>query len=276
MDLRDYLYIDQVRLDSYAEQIGEPATEKKRPEWKAEIGLTGPKITATQQTVSRPMTTNEKIERLLAHLTEIGAVANGSREYIASYARKYTKQPAVFVHETCDATRVRIPAREHLADVSRDLVVWVATYKRELNSAAGEPVLVCLLQDLRDADEDVYDGGRDSAYTVLESLFFAVRREFSESVLSDALVSEDGSRATLTDDRLDAWLGAAELAAPFVQDPLATFEALGCRPSMPRNIEVLYRIREVGPEFGSYAAEAPTGGYPPVSIFGYPIFIAAG
>ena len=67
-DLKEYLYVDQVRLDAYFEQISDPIAYDKVPVWKAGLTLTGPAAENQQARFARPFTRVEKIRRLLRFL----------------------------------------------------------------------------------------------------------------------------------------------------------------------------------------------------------------
>jgi len=64
MALKEYLYIDERRLNSYFEQISSPVKYDKVPVWKASISLTGPNAEGQQARFARPYTKHEKIEKL--------------------------------------------------------------------------------------------------------------------------------------------------------------------------------------------------------------------
>lgn len=76
MSLVEYLYVDERRLQSYVDQIGPPVAYDKTPSWTAELSVLGPKATATQEQRSRPLTTHEKVCRLLKHMTDAAIVSN--------------------------------------------------------------------------------------------------------------------------------------------------------------------------------------------------------
>src|SRR5258708_1067761 len=73
--LAEYLYIDELRLGSYVEQISRDGLTAydKTPEWTVELSTTGPKVGGAQKRPARQMTTHEKIARLMAWMSSRGA-----------------------------------------------------------------------------------------------------------------------------------------------------------------------------------------------------------
>jgi hypothetical protein len=104
MELVEYLYVDEKRLDTYFEQISSPVTYEKVPEWNAEISITGPKAGGKQARFARPYTTHEKISALTKHLEDKGLV-----EYERPGAKKAKDLGRMFRIERCRAKRVFIP-----------------------------------------------------------------------------------------------------------------------------------------------------------------------
>jgi hypothetical protein len=142
--LREYLYIDRARLDSYFEQISTPVTYDKVPIWKTAIALTGPSAEGQQARFARPFTQHEKIQRV--------------REYLHGNTWPFATLVGT-------ASRVTVPANAGYSRL-RGLALWVA---REANNR-DDPKTVCLLEDYKrdpDPDDPVYDGSIYSALVVL-------------------------------------------------------------------------------------------------------------
>ena len=132
------------------------------------------------------------------------------------------------------------------------------------------PGLVCLLEDYRGADEELFDGTRDSAYSILESMLFALGQKLDETVLGEHFPPQRSSLHYSKEirSRLDAWWRIpGEHMIAFAKNPSRMLRKMGCVVSRPRRIKSLFRVRDVGPEFGGEGRTA--------SIFGYPIFICA-
>lgn len=280
LSLVEYLFIDEARLDSYVEQIGPPVTYDKVPVWKVELGLTGPKAAANQDRRARQLTTHEKIGALLDHLRMHGLAANSRRG--GSWSIRPSESNRVFVEETCTATRVFVPPKPDQRG-SPGVDLWVSLPPTEsVASSDGDsdhsalrraraPGLLCLLQDYRRDDERPTDCSIESAYTVLESILWAISDQLPKIVLDDTFGTRDTDNSMRS--RVDAWHRVTAHMTAFVADPIGTLERMGCRPGSPRRIRTLYRIREFGPEYG----ESSPGRVLPrtISTFGYPIFVAA-
>lgn len=69
MKIKEYLYVDEGRLDMYVSQIENGlATYDKVPVYSASLALTGPKAGAQQQRIKRDRTFQEKLDLLEKHL----------------------------------------------------------------------------------------------------------------------------------------------------------------------------------------------------------------
>lgn len=280
MSLIDYLYVDDKRLGAYIEQIGPPVTYDKVPVWKAEFGLTGPKAATSQERPGRAMTRHEMIVKLLRHLEE-NNLMDTTREP-ARHLWDGTDRND-FVYETCAASKVIIPPKPDAQ--LRGLVLWISSapplrtrtpdnkLPEKVSGSCLRPGMLCLFEDFQKGDESPYSGFHVSAYTVLESIILAIGENTQTPIVSDLFVKR-GQRHRQT-HRLEVWDQAALYMEEFVKDPVAMLENAGCRAARPRNIRVLYRIREFGPEAGEYEQSVSRGVNPSTSVFGYPIFIAA-
>lgn len=257
MVLAEYLYVDAKRVDSYVEQIGKPIAYDKVPVWKAILGMAGPKVEATQSLHSRAMTRHEKVEALLSHLSKNALVAESR---VVTRAEKIP----VFVVESFDATRIVIPPISRDTSKFPGVALWISLssdYRGERKTPprrskrptmAGEdsPGLLCLLEDYQKDDADPRYP-TFSAYTAFDSLLSGIKEDFEKLVLSKTL-----SPKYFGPDVLNG----PELMSDFASDPISKLQALGCRPTAPRSVRCLYRIREILP--GDY-------------VFAYPLFITA-
>jgi hypothetical protein len=66
--LEEYLYLDRIRLRSYAEQIGSSTAIDKKPTWKVGLSLAGPSVAGEQSSSSRPANDHEMVKGVLAYL----------------------------------------------------------------------------------------------------------------------------------------------------------------------------------------------------------------
>jgi hypothetical protein len=120
MMLREYIYMDEWRLNSYFEQLSVPVAYDKVSTWKVALGLTGPKAEATQSRTGRPFTTHEKVDKFLKAIKDAGLMASGR------FRDPYEEEPGAnpFRVETMDAIRVRLEVPEGRED--NQLYVWVS------------------------------------------------------------------------------------------------------------------------------------------------------
>jgi hypothetical protein len=209
--LREYLYIDRARLDSYFEQISTPVTYDKVPIWKTGIALTGPSAEGQQARFARPFTQHEKIQRV--------------REYLHGNTWPFATLVGT-------ASRVTVPANAGYSRL-RGLALWVA---REANNR-DDPKTVCLLEDYKrdpDPDDPVYDGSIYSALVVL---------------LTDMALQHQSSASEDDIDRQTCEPYPKEggtVDQQFHRDPIAFLLTKGARVGAEHRIESLYRTRFTG------------------------------
>lgn len=227
--LREYLYVDQPRLDQYAEQIFPSGVviEKNR-EWSVGLGLTGPNAGAKQSERTRPMTTQEKIDLVLQHLTQSAELKNG----------RPVEHPedSEFVLEQCDAARVLVPRPVDSKPDRPAFAFWLAPVSGRVT--IGEPVqnrlpsILCLLEDYSES------GGLVSKHSLLGTLINQSRGNLWNF-----------ERPSLWPPGFDFPEGYNDRhLSQFLVNPADMLKAWGCSISPPRHIQSLYRIRSFGTE----------------------------
>ncbi|TDN62162.1 hypothetical protein [Paraburkholderia sp. BL10I2N1] len=258
--LTEYLFRDVRRLNEYASQINPALTvTEKTKEWTVGLSLAGPKAEGKQTEKVRPMTDHEKAILTLEFLRSNSAIhegrpvpplKNGLPCLDNSFAQK------AFVYERCRAFRVSVPQKAVEGAVA--FAFWVSQ-GFEHDKACD---MICLLEDVAAEDKPVWSGGTPSAYTLLQALLhYAGPREEKSAIAVD---SNPWPRDSSSSFPLPSYLTASW----FSEQPEMIVEEWGCIVSQPRNIEVVYRIRETR----IFPHEAPRKGY---EIFGYPLWIAA-
>jgi hypothetical protein len=109
MTLRDYLYIDESKLDLLAQQVRTTKKETVKRGKKISLSITGLGVELSEEDEWRELSTHEKIEALLAHLT-VSDLLDTTRPL-----ERHPKEDAgvrsgrPFVLETSLARRVIIP-----------------------------------------------------------------------------------------------------------------------------------------------------------------------
>jgi hypothetical protein len=150
MPLREYLYIDEKRLDSYAEQIGSPVTFDKTPVWKVMFGLTGPSVEGQQQRPGRARSTTEKIDLLM--------------KYLEKQKNVDLDEENPFSFGTYRAVKVILPINED------KLALWVSEHDYEApRSSYSSRRLLFLIQD--DGINEDTRPGHFSNYSALMAFF---------------------------------------------------------------------------------------------------------
>lgn len=287
--LRDYLYVDNKRLDSYVNQITSPVAYDKVPLWKVGLGLGGPSVEGQQQRPSRERTAEEEIPILLNHLRKKRQLAT---ERISS-TTYYGKNDAVLRLEECEAVRLRVPA---IGKMKSDAILWIS----EGDQNSGR--LIILQNDGKNDDEEDY--GAHSAYSTLLNLY---QQGISLSLAEDEDVVQElkaqtrrrlvrdieqspiksfytfpGRSKMINSELVDAEVekiveNHPRLKNPidedwkkrFAKDPVEALSRLGARVETSMRIETLYRVRTV------YIEEGASFQKPLVVTFGYPVFVSA-
>jgi hypothetical protein len=301
--LRDYIFVDHARLDSYVEQIASPSTYDKVPVWSWGLSLTGPKVEGKEDRKERERTTSEKINLLLNHLEKIGHLAQGRIQGPTYFDHTYS-----FRIETCQVVTVQIRSSSLKQSEAADLVLWVseALYKDpfhfSMNKESPEPHRLFLLKGTSKNDDTTYSA--KSAYSTLLQLYeegVSLSREFDETFMSDLRakklkeVLRKRKLKTFTPRRssvigtfgeddpeqmeqeVDEQLRAdpsivnphdEELKREFATNPLGAFRRMGASLGDLRVVEALYRVRAAYME--TQLPDRP----PAIITFGYPIFVS--
>jgi len=188
--LRDYLYVDEERLNSYLEQIGSTSTFRKAPSLKLSLSLSGPKVTAEQATQLRNKNNHEKICELIEYLEGHGHLGQSRPALIHSY-NEDVELPD-FVLEECEAFRILIPSAEQ-SDSRSGIIMWVSEWPIERNLKALRPAgLLCVIQDSTHDDTRHSAGFSHSGYTWLQALLYQLHKEKIKTELVSCQVSIDG------------------------------------------------------------------------------------
>ena len=212
--LREYLYIDERRLNSYFDQVSIPVARDKVSSWKVALGITGPRAEASQSTRDRPFTTEEKLDKFLDAIREAEIVGVGQH---AEYSPPYGTE---FRMESLEAKRVCLQSPGLTQDDK--LFLWVAGQTEGLCRGHRCGPTTVLIEDYRGADNGSWRwlSGYSALIMLLEEL-----NAHQES--SDAEHSSRGS------------LGLGHALGP---ELLSTLEK-GFRLASSRRVECVYRYR---------------------------------
>lgn len=217
--MREYIFVDKRRLDSYVDQIRSPLTADKLPEWSVGLSLAGPKAGGSQKQVTRPLASHEKVEELLTHLRKHKWVTTGS----PSTSHGIHTSPT-FRIDTVTATRVFLPPTESARTDFNGLHIWFAHYdaKEAPGRNSDENGKLFLLEDISEPDSSPHH-------------FVSA---FSELLL---LTGIHEPQLELCDAGHKLMVSSAE--TQFASNPVGELLRLGAVPVLERDITVLYRIR---------------------------------
>src|SRR5688500_804445 len=109
MELKEYIFIDERRLQTYFEQISDPVKYVKVPSWKASISITGPSAEGSQTLANRNFTKYEKINTVLHHISKRKLMSLQRPSY-SELSEESIK--TVFRCEKLMATEVFLPGRK--------------------------------------------------------------------------------------------------------------------------------------------------------------------
>ena len=120
--LVDYVFIDELQLNKYSEQIPLKLSKERKNSWKFSLSLTGPIVETGQEVTNRASNNHEKIQSLLEFLRKNELVAE---KRPVKYSEFENSKP--FVFETVVASKIIIPESK-LKSVNglKGFSIWVA------------------------------------------------------------------------------------------------------------------------------------------------------
>jgi hypothetical protein len=249
--LKEYLFVDEMRLRDIAEQLGVHRATDNVDYVQATIGITNLGANTNRAISFRDTTRSEKIDRVIAELIMHDFVLTErphSEDALCRGAIRY-------VLETMTARKVIIPTSQStIVPGLRDLAIWVADPVEPLdpdkyeNNWETEDTFVYLVESYWEESEGPHPG----PYSAFSALNFIV------SAIAEPLgLPRESYRH---DPRADG------------RSPREVLAAIGGVEQQPREIESLYYLRYI-----SNDQEVAVNGklcrcY---DIVGYPVYIAA-
>jgi len=205
--IKEYIYIDEKRLNTYFEQISSPVTYDKVPVWKASASLTGPKASVDQSRVSRQYTTHEKATLLLEYLKK-------NKQLSENRPGHWDTSP-MFRLETFQATRFKFNTASPKIKNNEVLKMWISP-RESICKRTGVSVdsNLYLLEDFPRDDGKEWNW---SSY----SIFYALSKE---------LIEEETHFEN-------------PLSIDIYNNPSSVLNKLDKQVGPPRLIKCLYRIR---------------------------------
>lgn len=286
MSLNIYHYVDERRLDTLAAQIEQLIITGKRLEPTLSLGF------LKVATVNKPLSTDEKVTKLLDYLKKEKLLRHGRTK--PSDKSHFTDREARFCLETCHVVRAVIP-KNKFSEQASGLGMWISERTEEGNSN-----LLILLQNFEMDDEAALDA--TSAYSVLvdlANLGFDLKKASEQSgvgIFGEIEQQRHDIKESMNDPELflpttpkhtsfmrtQQVKFAAEqkrelrkleelaiereriLEERFTSNPVGFLAQLGARIGAQKDVETLYVIRQVGRDENKRDL---------LVTIGYPIFI---
>jgi len=174
-----------------------------------------------------------------------------------------------FVSELCEATRVVIPevtSKGAQGSSSPGLSMWISLGDQKRAS-------LCLLEGTGGDSENPYNYGRSSTYTLLQSLVHFARSQGRARLLqvpsdphpNEFVKIDETHPPSLIEEYHNVIKN--NLAYDFVHDPLNLLRSWDAQVGPPRDVDVLYQVREFGRD--------STTSWKDTTVFGYALSIQA-
>jgi hypothetical protein len=245
--LVEYIFVDQQRLVSYAEQLNVTKSADRVPTWNVGLSMKGPSVGGKEETKLRPATVHEMVTKLVRHLKK-----NDQLQLVRTASKDHQYQ---FALEQTTARRIVLPMKHtKVVPYLKELAVWVSNpleepgprTENDMHQAKG--TFLYLLEGYWNSDEDYH--GFVSNWSALNSILNAVSEPMG-------LKASDLRKYDARDS---------------FQSPLATLKEIGGIPESPRKIQTLYRKRFVSDDQYVMINGVSQRSY---DLFAYPIYIAA-
>ena len=179
---RDYLFIDDKRLNSYLSQVSSTDSIRRAPSLALSMSHSGPSVSAGLTHEYREKTDHEKLCELIKYLERSKQIAH-NRPSVIKESGDYVNIPN-FVIEECEACRILIPSTKNSNNME-GIVIWVSEWPLERDThSLIPPGLLCLIQDSTQDDRKHNAGFSHSGYTWLQSLMYQLSKEYIETQLS--------------------------------------------------------------------------------------------
>jgi len=258
--LKEYLFVDEKRLDVYASQVNPSGgIVEKAKELSAGLDLRGPSVNAKQNERVRALTRQEKAALIQDHLVKASSLRHQRPDS--------DSQGSVFVLEKCSAAKVIVPRTTAEELGTPGFVFWLS----QSHQHDKPPGMLCLLEDFDLDDGPAISFRGASTYTVLQSLVYYTRKKMTETVLGTYVPNDPHPNPYTSFEGKPSSLAEYHNVQPFCWDFVTDSRKLltqwGCLVSQPRKIETLYRVREYGRD--------STNSWQVTTVFGYPIWITA-
>jgi hypothetical protein len=209
--INEILYVDEIRLNMYFEQISPPEKIEILTTKNLKAGFTSLGVDINENIRTRNYTTNEKLFIVEDHLRRNNQLLDGRPSEIYTFENK-----GPFIKETIKAQRIFLPPRKLLG---RELNLWVADSEKQLDSWRPKDIPLFLVEDytLRKRDSIPI-----SSYSYLLLLKSGYGEEIRKTIIGDIPFAD---------------------IVKLEEDPINTLIKFGAKALDKRNITVLYKVR---------------------------------
>lgn len=236
-DLREYLYVDDRRVNSYLEQISSTDTYDRVP--SLQFGVSGdgnPSMRFEYSKQRRPKNQHALVTELVSHLDRRGKLGRARPRWGDS--SEADPEPT-FVLETCEAVKVLFPDTK--GDAGSGVVAWLSEWPTDRRAHALRPAgVLCMIEDA--TSDDRVHRASFSSYSWLLALLHQLHLQPTRTALAAQFsFAQDGEYGF---DLLAAHHELHPDAAVFRPNPVQWLKQKGCVVSPePRRVTALYRIR---------------------------------
>lgn len=240
-EIIEYLFIDEVRLNLYFEQLSSPMAYDKVPIWNAVLGLTGPKAEATQTRPGRAFTMHEKITKFQSYINDNNLVLDYRPRDAFEPRHLDTSKP--FRSERMEARKCHIPLQDGQSTTGA-LNIWISIQPDDVQPA-----------DMR---------RRTGTLFLIEDFRGKERHVKCLSGYSSLMLLTEELRPVIDQTQIEAFRRQDAAREQFGKNPVDTLADLGAKFGPPRRINAIYRVRATCNETAAEAA---------VTTIGYPIIV---
>ena len=261
--LREFLFVDQTRLNCYVEQIASPRMVEKIPTWKVAFGLLKLDVEATQTQTLRERTLFEKVTAFEQYLEE----NNLLRFSHVEEWNDVRKSEAFFVKETINANLCVLPKDTNIEEVAgwKGMKIWIdlSNYDPKISEPNRASALY-LIEDLVVDDQTPLSM---SSYSTIAAINSVLRKQPNKNPESSnepsTNITNEKKEIKFSPKSKIKWIDNYK----FPIDPLRVIAELDATVFPARKLNVVYRIRDT---FCERSDNRPD--YPLITI-GYPIYI---
>lgn len=266
--MREYIFIDRTRLQSYFEQLSSPNELTKTfkiPSWSASLTSKGPEIGVELSPQKRELTVYEKIKVVKKYLTEKHLLASSTEALNYQDIKDENSEP-YFVLSRLEARRVLIPIQDNESLAGLDyFAIWIGE-----DQFPNRGNFDLYLIEMSPSPDNIGRLRKQSEYSALQFLLFDIEQkslELRKTLLGDIDIPPNSSK--FPKEKRDR---CYELCADFTSNPYEYLNKMGAKIGPLKTIDCLYRTREIFASIGYNENSNVVTGYQ-TGVIGYPLYI---